>query len=314
MTVMLGPIGSSPGSLVLEISSIEPDSCWDRGRRRRRRADPFRKKEVVYANGENSVPMIKTTWRRGKGGIYAGWGGKRGVGKVDTIYKPVFERLRQLNVPEKSRVWWCPTSAFCSLPLHALGPIPSDDSDRLYFMDLYVCSYAPTLSALIESRKPGSQPETLHKPSLRLVAQPETLHGAQGEINVVQAVGSPVTTLVSEMATPMIVVESLRDHRLVHFVCHGLLETADRRQHFRRRTAPCGCNAILWLPERDRDDVGDGRYGRGRLISIFSESTGRRGVPYYERSARALQFAVKKLRKKRGITLERWANFVHYGA
>ncbi|KAH9041764.1 hypothetical protein EDB85DRAFT_1380215 [Lactarius pseudohatsudake] len=92
-------------------------------------------------------------------------------------------------------------------------------------MDLYVCSYAPTLSALIESRKPGSQPETLHKPSLRLVAQPESLHGAQGEINVVQAIGSPVTTLVLKKATPMIVVESLGDHRFVHFVCHGLLET-----------------------------------------------------------------------------------------
>jgi hypothetical protein len=38
------------------------------------------------------------------------------------------------------------------------------------------------------------------------------------------------------------------------------------------------------------------------------------GVPYHERSARALQIAVKKLRKKRGITLERWVNFVHYGA
>jgi len=46
---------------------------------------------------------------------------------------------------------------------------------------------------------------------------------------------------------------------------------------------------------------------------IFSENPGRRGVPYYERSARALQFAVKKLRRKRGIMLERWVNFVHYG-
>ncbi|KAH9041754.1 hypothetical protein EDB85DRAFT_1920257 [Lactarius pseudohatsudake] len=48
--------------------------------------------------------------------------------------------------------------------------------------------------------------------------------------------------------------------------------------------------------------------------SIFSESSGRRGVPHYERSARALQFAVKKLRRTRGVTLERWVNFVHYGA
>jgi hypothetical protein len=38
--------------------------------------------------------------------------------------RPVIERLRKLKVPEKSRVWWCPTGAFCSLPLHAMGPIP----------------------------------------------------------------------------------------------------------------------------------------------------------------------------------------------
>jgi hypothetical protein len=37
-------------------------------------------------------------------------------------------------------------------------------------------------------------------------------------------------------------------------------------------------------------------------------------VPYYQRSAKALRDAAKKLRRKRGITLERWVNFVHYGA
>ncbi|KAH9041757.1 hypothetical protein EDB85DRAFT_1920282 [Lactarius pseudohatsudake] len=165
-------------------------------------------------------------------------------------------------------------------------------------MDLYVCSYAPTLSALIESRKPGSQPETLHKPSLRLVAQPESLHGAQGEINVVQAIGSPVTTLVLKKATPMIVVESLGDHRFVHFVCHGLLETG---LHLAAATQFCGFRSAIGTMWAMADTDG-------------ADFTGRRGVPYYERSARALQFAVKKLRKKRGITLERWANFVHYGA
>ncbi|KAH9030076.1 hypothetical protein EDB84DRAFT_1676993 [Lactarius hengduanensis] len=236
----------------------------------------------------------------------------------------VFERLRQLNVPEKSRVWWCPTSAFCSLPLHALGPIPSDDSDRLYFMDLYVCSYAPTLSALIESRKPGSQPETLHKPSLRLVAQPESLHGAQGEINVVQAIGSPVTTLVSEKATPMIVVESLRDHRFVHFVCHGLLEAgifsachtaeptedsiSDEGLHLAVATQFCGFRSAIgtmWAMA-DTDGADLSRFSRkaqaGGGFHIMRDRRGRFSSP------------VKKLRKKRGITLERWANFVHYGA
>src|SRR6266702_4772198 len=60
------------------------------------------------------------------------------------VGKPVIDRLRQLKVPEQSRIWWCPTSVFCSLPLHAMGPIPSDDGEKHYFLDLYICSYTPT--------------------------------------------------------------------------------------------------------------------------------------------------------------------------
>jgi CHAT domain-containing protein len=47
--------------------------------------------------------------------------------------------------------------------------------------------------------------------------------------------------------------------------------------------------------------------------TLFSNSRGTQ-IPYHERSAKALRFAVKKLRRKRQITLERWVNFVHYGA
>ncbi len=275
------------------------------------------------------------------------------------VGKPVIERLRQLEVPEKSRVWWCPTSAFCSLPLHAMGPIPSDDSDGLYFKDLYTPSYTPTHSALIESRKTRSLLETLDKPSLLLVAQPETLFGAWDEIKVIQAVGTPVTTLVSKIATPKTVVEGLRDHRFVHFVCHGSLETgkpfdasfelhgdnltlleivrshlpaaefaflsachtaeltdesiANEGLHLAAAVQFCGFRSVvgtMWaMADTDGSDLSKCFYK-----SIFSESTEQRGVPYYERSARALQFAVEKLRRKRGITLERWVNFVHYGA
>ena len=129
------------------------------------------------------------------------------VGKAD------IERLRVLKVPNKSRVWWCPTSAFCSLPLHAMGPIVSDDGKELYFSDLYITSYTPTLSALIESRKPRSFHKTLDKPSLLLVAQPDTLPGVWSEIGVIQTTKTPVTTLVSAIATPKAVVERLRDHQ-----------------------------------------------------------------------------------------------------
>ncbi|KAH9013390.1 hypothetical protein EDB85DRAFT_2033602 [Lactarius pseudohatsudake] len=51
--------------------------------------------------------------------------------------------------------------------------------------------------------------------------------------------------------------------------------------------------------------------GRDLARSFYSQET---SVPYYERSAGALRDATQKLRGKRGISLERWVNFVHYGA
>ena len=46
--------------------------------------------------------------------------------------------------------------------------------------------------------------------------------------------------------------------------------------------------------------------------SVFSDSA--QGGRYYERTAGALRDAVLNLRQKGGISLERWVNFVHYGA
>ncbi|KAI0292639.1 hypothetical protein B0F90DRAFT_1768795 [Multifurca ochricompacta] len=46
--------------------------------------------------------------------------------------------------------------------------------------------------------------------------------------------------------------------------------------------------------------------------SMFSRNG--EGVPYHLRSARALRDATRKMRRKKGMTLERWVNFVHYGA
>jgi hypothetical protein len=66
----------------------------------------------------------------------------------DLVGKPVIDRLRELNVPDQSRVWWCPTSVFCSLPLHAMGPIPSDDRRRggaVFLRSLHPFLYSNTL-------------------------------------------------------------------------------------------------------------------------------------------------------------------------
>ena len=66
----------------------------------------------------------------------------------------------------------------------------------------------------------------------------------------------------------------------------------------------------MWaMADEDGRDLAENFYKM-----LFSNSRRYEGIPYHERSAKALQFAVKKLRKKRRIRHERWVNFVHYGA
>ena len=275
----------------------------------------------------------------------------------ELVGRPVIKRLKELNVPEQSRVWWCPTSVFCSLPLHAMGPIPHDVGPPRYFLDLYIPSYIPSLSALIESRKPGSQADS--KPSILLVAQPdETLQQAWKETKAVQAVDTQVTTLFSAKATPTTVLGNLRDHRFAHIVCHGILEPgkpfeasfklhrgkrlplleivrsqlpdaefaflsachtaeltdesiADEVLHLAAAMQFCGFRSVvgtMWaMADTDGPDL-----ARNFYYSVFSDV--RQGTLHYERTAGALRDAVVKLRRKSGMTLERWVNYVHYGA
>ena len=275
------------------------------------------------------------------------------------VGRPVINRLRQLKVPEHSRIWWCPTSVFCSLPLHAMGPIPSDDNDEpRYFLDLYISSYTPTLSALIQSRHRDSVAQSSDRPSVLLVAQPDpSLPTVGGEIQTVQALDTEVTSLISETATPATVIDGFHHHPFVHFACHGTLEAGkpfeagfelygdkrltlleivrshlptaefaflsachtaevtegsvvDEALHLAAAVQYCGFRSVvgtMWaMADIDGRDLAKHFYKR-----LFSGSS---GTPYNERSAEALRFAVKKLRRKRGITLERWVNFVHYGA
>ncbi|KAI0298389.1 CHAT domain-containing protein [Multifurca ochricompacta] len=280
-------------------------------------------------------------------------------GLYNLIGEPVIDKLRTLGLPEQSRIWWCPTSVFCSLPLHAMGPIPSNDGIKRYFSDLYIPSYTPTLSALIESRKPS--PNTSYQPSLLLVANPdESLPGAFGEMEIIQSFKSrlPVDTLCGKNATPADVVEGLRDHGFAHFVCHGILETgkpfdasfklyederltlldivrsrlpaaefaflaachtaeltdesiADEGLHLTAAVQYCGFRSVvgtMWaMADIDGCEIAENFYK-----SMFSGNG--QGVGYHLRSAKALRDATRKMRRKKGMTLERWVNFVHYGA
>jgi len=278
----------------------------------------------------------------------------------ELVGRPVIQRLNDLHVPEQSRVWWCPTSAFCSLPLHAMGPIPSDSDTPRYFLDLYIPSYTPTLSALIESNKLGSR--MLGRPSLLLVVQQdESMKAALGETRVVQSVNTQVKTLISARATPSAVLKRLKDHQFVHIICHGKLEPgkpfdssfklyggnrltlldiiqsrlpsaefaflaachtaeltdgslSDEALHLTAAMQYCGFRSVVGTMWAMADK--DGRHlAQDFYNSVFPPGESQ-GACYYERTAEALRDAVIKLRGRTGggMTLERWVNFVHYGA
>ena len=273
------------------------------------------------------------------------------------VGQPVIKELQRLNIQEQSRIWWCPTSVFCSLPLHAMGPIPSDDGVPRYFSDLYIPSYTPTLSALIESRKPNKS--SFEKPSVLLVANPDdSLKEAWPEIWSVQRLDTRVTTLLGKRAKTPVVLEGLQGHQFSHFICHGYIvpekpfdasfglyrgdrltlldivrsrlptaefaflsachtaeltegSIADEGLHLTAAVQYCGFRSVvgtIWaMADQDGGDLARHFYN-----SMFSSDEV--GVPYHERSARALRDAVRYIRKEKRLPLEQWVNFVHFGA
>jgi CHAT domain-containing protein len=86
---------------------------------------------------------------------------------------------------------------------------------------------------------------------------------------------------------------------------------ADEGLHLTAAVQYCGFRSVvgtMWeMADIDGPDLAGNFYR-----SVFSNR--RPGLPHYERTAEALRDAVKNLRRKRNITLERWVNFVHYGA
>ena len=275
----------------------------------------------------------------------------------DLVGHPVIERLRKLNVPEQSRVWWCPTSVFCALPLHAMGPIRTNGHAKLYFSDIYISSYTPTLSALIESRKSSMRP--LITPSLLLVVQPDAqMPSSSREMRVVQTVCPLVETLSEKMATPIATLDRLREHRFAHISCHGILKTGKPFDTFfklhegahltlldivrsRLSTAEFAFLSAGHTAEITKESIADEGLHLAAAVQfsgfrsvvgtmwamadidgpvlaknfyrlVFSDKW--QGMPYYERTAEALRDAVRDLRRMRKMTLERWVNYVHYGA
>ncbi|KAG2139400.1 CHAT domain-containing protein [Suillus cothurnatus] len=163
----------------------------------------------------------------------------------DEIILPIVVVLqRDLKVKSGSRIWLCPTAAFTSIPLHAAHPFrkKADGHGReLCLEDVYICSYTPTLSALIRSRQ---MMKTSVTPSFAVIGQSEP--GA-GQGRALLTIGSELelvrklvptaanpTTLSGDDATRAGALDALQHNTWVHLACHG---KQDREQPYYSRFA-----------------------------------------------------------------------------
>ncbi|KAG1733283.1 CHAT domain-containing protein [Suillus lakei] len=163
----------------------------------------------------------------------------------DEIMLPINKFLHQdLKVQRRSRIWLCPTAIFTSIPLHAANPFRTraDGHGReLCLEDIYICSYTPTLSALIRSRQTMKSHVT---PSFAAIGQSEpgagqgtVLATVDSELELVHSLVPPnvkFTNISGEKATHAGALEALQRNTWVHLACHG---KQDREQPYNSRFA-----------------------------------------------------------------------------
>ena len=284
----------------------------------------------------------------------------------DSVVQPVVEKLQELSILPGSRIWWCPTSLVCVLPLHAAGPYKPGQHN---LFDLYISSYMRGLSDSHHVKesinlRPKDE-DTIAPTQLLAVSCPgelgddDYLYNVEREVEeVTRCFASSVITSVPKVldgptADPDTIIAHLPHYPWVHFTCQGfqhpepsrsffqvyggkkvtLLDfmkvrnpnaelaflsacntatrdtnsTSDEVTHFVSTLQFIGFKSVigtLWdMYDADGPDLARDFYGY-----LLGE-----GKADYRMSAVALHHATKKMRE-RDVPLERWINFVHFGA
>ncbi|KAG2361112.1 CHAT domain-containing protein [Suillus spraguei] len=183
----------------------------------------------------------------------------------DEIMLPIVNVLEHvLNLKHHSRIWLCPTADFTSIPLHAAHPFltkPDGSGKEPCLEDLYICSYAPTLSALVRSRQ---MMKKRVPPSFVAIGQGQPRAGESKELlavdseielvrKLVPATLVPVTvnrtTISGDAATRAGALRALEENNWVHLACHGKQDPEQPyNSHFVMKDEPI---TLLDIMEKD---------------------------------------------------------------
>ncbi|MBF6171308.1 CHAT domain-containing protein [Nocardia blacklockiae] len=137
-----------------------------------------------------------------------------------TVAGPIMESqvvARASETTELPRLWWVPTGALTTLPLHAAG-LPGGP----YVLDRAISSYAPTVRSLATTETTDSRPGS---PLIIGVAASDgfaELPGVRPEIAALQRRFPAGRVLTDGEATKQAVLQALPNHPWAHFACHAL--------------------------------------------------------------------------------------------
>ncbi|KAG1783385.1 CHAT domain-containing protein [Suillus placidus] len=143
----------------------------------------------------------------------------------DDVVCPVVKNLGKF-AQRGSRIWWCPTSVFNFLPLHAAGEYrPNGES----LSGHYISSYTPSLTALMRARRSHSKSPSVSFAAIgqkRPAGASFTLNGVEPELDLVLSLLPPPpaassTKVTSVDATKSGALSALRNNTWLHFACHG---------------------------------------------------------------------------------------------
>ncbi len=269
----------------------------------------------------------------------------------------IVDCLSAEGIAPGSRVWWCPTSEFCLLPIHIAGLYGRIKGTN--FPDLYISSYTPTVSALLRAKADSASaanPTTKH--SLLFVGHSG---GSLENVGADQAAvkegcsGFDVKVLLEGDATPTTVLDELPNYPRVHFSCHGCVMLGRPLESFFQLDVDSGKqrltvqdlisarlpnSELAFLSACHSAGGGDAVPDENLHLAAVLQFCGFRSVVgtmwemydgegpaitrdfykrlmkhggHYSDAASALHFAVKQCRR-RGMGIERWAMFVHFGA
>ncbi|KAG1746161.1 CHAT domain-containing protein [Suillus lakei] len=235
--------------------------------------------------------------------------------ELRSLLQKVWDKVMLPIVNPRSRIWLCPSAAFTSIPLHAAHPfrMKADRSGlEPCLEDIYICSYTPTLSALIRARQTM---RTRVAPSFMAAGRGTVLLGARAELDLVFRLdrAQPYNSFFVMKDKPVTLLDIIEnDFPKAEFAflssCQtavGNEQTPDEVMHLAAGLLFSGFKSVIGTLSVVDDNVAN------EIVQAFYENMFTDGVMDCTMAASALNTAIRAVKNQ--VPLEQSIIFIHIG-